>query len=77
MARAAETFEYGRSSAIGASAGNMEYGRVPSISLLVVYGNLDVRVGGVWLAAVPFVKDSGIWKAANVFVRAGGVWKML
>jgi len=34
-----------------------------------------VKVAGVWVFAVPYVRDGGIWKLAKPFVKSGGVWK--
>lgn len=34
-----------------------------------------VRVDGVWVYAIPYVKHEGVWKLALPYVRSGGVWK--
>lgn len=34
-----------------------------------------VRVGGVWVFAIVYVKYSGVWELAIPYVKSGGVWK--
>jgi hypothetical protein len=34
-----------------------------------------VRIGGVWVDAVPYVKVSGVWKRAQPYVKVSGIWK--
>lgn len=34
-----------------------------------------IKVGGVWVNAIPYVKDDGEWKVAVPWVRYAGIWK--
>jgi hypothetical protein len=34
-----------------------------------------VKVGGVWVIAIPYVRDGGTWKLAVPYVNVAGVWK--
>lgn len=36
---------------------------------------VQVRVGGTWKHAVPFVKVNGTWKQADRWVKVNGVWR--
>lgn len=42
-----------------------------------VHGLVDVKHGGIWVKAIPFVRDSGVWKQATPLVRSQGTWKEL
>lgn len=34
-----------------------------------------IKVGAVWVIAVPYVRQSGVWKLAVPYVKIAGVWK--
>jgi hypothetical protein len=38
---------------------------------------VNVRIGGVWRYATPWVRVGGVWREARPWVRVGGVWKMM
>lgn len=46
----------------------------PPVSLKTVAG-AQININGVYLDAVPYVKDGGIWKIARPWTNVAGVWK--
>jgi hypothetical protein len=34
-----------------------------------------INVGGVWVIAIPYVRDGGVWKKATPWVKSMGEWK--
>lgn len=37
----------------------------------------NIRDGGTWKTASPYVRDGGVWKQPEVYVRDGGTWKLV
>lgn len=34
-----------------------------------------IKVGGVWVQAIPYVKHEGVWKVARPWARVAGTWR--
>lgn len=59
-------------SRVKSAQGDSDWG--PIVSGMTLSGAM-IKVNGVWVAAVPYIKDAGVWKIAYPYVKEDGEWK--